>query len=63
MNPIYEQLHREEKKYIEAVQKFHDALDAFKNLSPESKRRFFNDVIYLELLSELKFNYRQSLTK
>ena len=54
MNPLYEQLQsEEERKYMEAIRKFVDAVDAFRILTPEQKKRFYNDVCIVEMIREL----------
>lgn len=54
MITLYDQLQsEEEKKYIEAIHKFVDAVGAFRILTPEQKSRFYNDVCIVEMIREL----------
>lgn len=53
MNPIFQQLCPEEEKYLDAVQKFHDAIDAFRKLTPQQKQHFCEDVFVMEMISEI----------
>ena len=53
MNPIYEQMKKEEIEVAEAVHKFTDAVDAFQKLDSNQKKLFFQNVVLQRYLSEM----------